>query len=634
MNVRRVAIQHLLGSRPFHPPAQRHPDRISDRLIPSLTYVICTNPRSGSWLLCEGLTSSALAGNPREWFNVLEEQDRRALWRIDHATDLTFEAYLRLACRESMTKNGVSGIKMHYYQFTGLPQKMATATGLQERSPARLVSAMFPDAKYVWLRRRDKVRQAISLYVASQTNQWWSIADPAHQAVPDESGDVQFDPAAIAEHERLLERNDDGWQRFFETSGIDPLVIDYEDFASNYSPTIANTLKWLEIPGYDAVSIPPPRLRRQCTQRSEDWVGQYCALKREHPDRFPNIEPQPGRSGTIAPAVTPLTAIPTLWKQWVAQAQLSGYTVDAIAEALAANGYSRDTALREARTASADPYLLGSNRIHQRTKKAATLLSVRGQLRRLNSQPGVVDRKRQPPSRQEFLDEFYAANRPVIIEGLMADWKALTAWTPQYLTSVAGDSDVEVMAGRSGDPRYEVNADMHRTPMRFASFIDMVDSGRVTNDYYLTATNGFFQRPGTSRLLDDAPAFPQYLTSSDHGRQCFLWFGPAGTVTPLHHDTSNILMAQVKGRKRYRLIPPEHCQYLYNSVGVFSDVDCEAPDLTRHPDFRHATVIDVVLEPGEVLFMPVGWWHHVRALDVSMTITFTNFVYPNHFSWE
>jgi ribosomal protein L16 Arg81 hydroxylase len=93
-------------------------------------------------------------------------------------------------------------------------------------------------------------------------------------------------------------------------------------------------------------------------------------------------------------------------------------------------------------------------------------------------------------------------------------------------------------------------------------------------------------------------------------------------------------MAQLLGRKRFRLMPPSQWQYLYNSTGVFSDVDCEQPDLDRYPLFRHATVTELVLEPGEVLFMPVGWWHQVRALEVSMTVSFTNFLFPNHFEWE
>jgi ribosomal protein L16 Arg81 hydroxylase len=179
-----------------------------------------------------------------------------------------------------------------------------------------------------------------------------------------------------------------------------------------------------------------------------------------------------------------------------------------------------------------------------------------------------------------------------------------------------------------------MNGRKHRTELRFADYIDMVYSGKVTNDYNMVANNAFFQRPEAQPLLEDFRPFPEYLNSATVGRQCFLWFGPAGTITPLHHDTSNILIAQVAGRKRYRLIPASQWQYVYNSTGVFSDVDCENPDPARYPKFRHATVIDVVVEPGEVLFMPVGWWHYVRALDVSMTVSFTNFVFPNHFTWE
>ena len=44
-------------------------------------------------------------------------------------------------------------------------------------------------------------------------------------------------------------------------------------------------------------------------------------------------------------------------------------------------------------------------------------------------------------------------------------------------------------------------------------------------------------------------------------------------------------------------------------------------------------MLDVVLEAGEVLFLPAGWWHQVRSLDMSITVTFMNFVFPNRFDW-
>jgi ribosomal protein L16 Arg81 hydroxylase len=73
---------------------------------------------------------------------------------------------------------------------------------------------------------------------------------------------------------------------------------------------------------------------------------------------------------------------------------------------------------------------------------------------------------------------------------------------------------------------------------------------------------------------------------------------------------------------------------VYNKEGVFSEVDCESPDNVAHPAFQNAHKRELVLEPGEALFLPVGWWHHVRALDVSITVTFTNFIYPNSFEWD
>jgi trehalose 2-sulfotransferase len=89
-------------------------------MFPITRYVICTNPRSGSWLLSEGLASTSLAGNPREWFNTLEEQQHRARWRMDYSTDLTYARYLEYVRAESTTSNGISGIKLHWYQLAEL----------------------------------------------------------------------------------------------------------------------------------------------------------------------------------------------------------------------------------------------------------------------------------------------------------------------------------------------------------------------------------------------------------------------------------------------------------------------------------------------------------------------------------
>ena len=108
-----------------------------------------------------------------------------------------------------------------------------------------------------------------------------------------------------------------------------------------------------------------------------------------------------------------------------------------------------------------------------------------------------------------------------------------------------------------------------------------------------------------------------------------LWFGPPGTVTSLHHDTSNILFCQVVGRKRFRLFPPDEPTLLAGARGVYSHIDPERPGEALSNAWGH----DEVLAPGEALFLPVGWWHHVRALDLSISVAFNNFAWPNGFEW-
>jgi ribosomal protein L16 Arg81 hydroxylase len=295
---------------------------------------------------------------------------------------------------------------------------------------------------------------------------------------------------------------------------------------------------------------------------------------------------------------------------------------------LVSNGYSRETALAEVQKAATNPYLIGCAQLQQPLAKALSLLHIQDQLARLHSQAGIIER-RTGLSRADFRDEFYAINRPVLIEDLMTEWPAMTSWTPDYLKNAVGNRIVEVMTGRDADPRRR-----YVTEMGFATYVDMVCSGKVTNEYHMTPSNRLLQRPEAEPLLRDFTAFPEYLPPLEGGAACFLWFDPAGTITPLHYETRNILLAQVTGRKHYRLVPAAQRQYVYNTLGAFSEVDCERPNYRQFPKFRHATVVDVLLQPGEVLFVPVGWWHHVRALDISTTICFTNFVFPNSFTWE
>lgn len=235
----------------------------------------------------------------------------------------------------------------------------------------------------------------------------------------------------------------------------------------------------------------------------------------------------------------------------------------------------------------------------------------------------MIERRSAIP-KDEFFSNYYRVNRPVILTDSMYDWPAMSRWSPDYLKRVCGDELVQVMTGRDSDPGYEIGAERHRTTMRFGDYVDNVVTAGQTNDFYIVAQNEFMRTEGGKRLYTDIAGFPAYLDERRDGF-VFMWFGPAGTVTPLHCDTTDIILAQVCGRKRVTLIPADQKALVYNHIGVFGEVDCEQPDLVRHPLYRHAERAVFDLDPGEALFIPVGWWHHVRALDISISVSFTNF---------
>jgi hypothetical protein len=325
--------------------------------------------------------------------------------------------------------------------------------------------------------------------------------------------------------------------------------------------------------------------------------------------------------------------IPPGWQKWLARNAMLRLGDNEIVQIMTSHGFSEDLIRRSLAEIRADPcYQTGAEHTHSLQKIESVLDIQRGLLSLLPS-AGQVERRREV-RRGEFLARYYARNTPVVLMDIADTWPARNAWTLDYLEQQLGDETVEIMINRDSDPSYERRGERHRTRLKFREYIGYLREDPTGNDRYLVANNGLLDLPAAKRLREDFESPAEYLDEATSSGRVFLWLGPAGTVTPLHHDVMNIIIVQVTGRKRITLIDPLRGRYVYNDDGVYSLVDAANPDYSRFPLYAYADPITLVLEPGDALFIPVGWWHHVESLDLSASLSFTNFVFPNEYRWR
>jgi len=218
----------------------------------------------------------------------------------------------------------------------------------------------------------------------------------------------------------------------------------------------------------------------------------------------------------------------------------------------------------------------------------------------------------------------------VIIQGWAHEWEALNTWDPELWVERFAEVEVEVSAGRSNTQQFDRRFTETRSTTTLGRFArDLLALDHPCNDRYMIARNHALDHPEISSLLDDIDERP-YLDPDRRTGSLALWFGPEGTITPLHHDTCQIMFVQIRGEKEFTLIPP-HAQELFDqATHMYSDLDPYL-DLTQHPQHPHQ--MTCTLQAGDALFIPVGWWHAVRSRSLSISLAMTNFVRPNQFDW-
>ncbi|MBO9558146.1 MAG: cupin-like domain-containing protein [Caulobacter sp.] len=226
------------------------------------------------------------------------------------------------------------------------------------------------------------------------------------------------------------------------------------------------------------------------------------------------------------------------------------------------------------------------------------------------------------------MGEIVPAQHPVVLRGLAADWPAVRAAATDaglagYVRRFDRGAPVEAMVGAPeirghffyDDTARRLNFERHRVTLVqvLKGLLDLADDPAAPCVYV-----------GSTPIPPVLPGFERENAPDLLGPEVMprLWLGNATTVQT-HHDLSDNLACVVGGRRRFTLFPPDQVANLYIGPLDFtpagrpiSMVSLEAPDLERYPRFAQALAFALVaeLEPGDAIFIPALWWHHVQAL--------------------
>ncbi|XP_017563026.1 lysine-specific demethylase 8 [Pygocentrus nattereri] len=227
------------------------------------------------------------------------------------------------------------------------------------------------------------------------------------------------------------------------------------------------------------------------------------------------------------------------------------------------------------------------------------------------------------PALESFRSDFLVPQKPVILEGIIEHWPAFREhmWSIDYLRVVAGCRTVPVELGS----RY-TDEEWSQKLLTVNEFIDRYIMDEAAAGLgYLAQHQLFDQVP---ELKEDI-RIPDYCCLGEGDEDDITinaWFGPGGTVSPLHQDPQQNFLAQVVGKKYIRLYSLEQTENLYPYQSQLlhntSQVDVENPDVVQFPNFMKASYQECVLQPGEVLFIPKQHWHYVRSLQLSFSVSF------------
>lgn len=211
-----------------------------------ISYILCTTQRSGSTYLCDLIAHTDVLGRPREYFveDWLKRIASRPYLELPQGEEVGFVQYLERVIEKTTSPNGVFGLKILQPHLLDMLRRLREYDAYRTMEDADILARVFPGVRFVWLTRRDKVRQAISLLNARQSGVWNSSQLPPGEG----HAAAVLDNAGIDGAMRTLIEHEARWQEFFAALRIEPLTLVYEDFVRDPLPAVQRLAAYVGVP--------------------------------------------------------------------------------------------------------------------------------------------------------------------------------------------------------------------------------------------------------------------------------------------------------------------------------------------------------------------------------------------------
>ncbi|MBT9314779.1 Stf0 family sulfotransferase [Leptothoe spongobia] len=247
-------------------------DLISSTVLPTKSIIICSTGRSGSTLLSRTLSSLGYFGKPIEFFRFDMLADNGV---TTSATELY--RYLGQVYPLGTTPNQVFSAKLHWDHLRKLLQIARTDPVLKSQSEIEILSQLFPNPIFIFIRRNDLSRQAISMEIGRQTGVYLILKEQDKKP-PQDKQRLFFRPLNIYRYKQGLQQRNQNWRSLFHRNHMSFLEVVYEDLVTDFEGTMHQVIKTCD------VAIPAENFeisqatKKQGNQVNERWLRYYCLI--------------------------------------------------------------------------------------------------------------------------------------------------------------------------------------------------------------------------------------------------------------------------------------------------------------------------------------------------------------------